>query len=1157
MAKRPTSYKAGNSEGVKSRLWIDRLRSDGMIYAGSLGKKAGYRLYRLGGEALSVLLALGMVALFFASSLLTRQSADLNSLRPAFERWFSQSFGGAEADLETLRLQWNPSDKSVTFTASDITVYDRDGTVVQTLERLEATTTRENLLNRRAAIRDVRVVGGEVSWVETENGDIIAGLGSPETVGGVGPIYRGATEATDRREFGWLEEFRSLTLSGTRLHVQRATDGMDISADLDQLTGRYDGETAELDIQGRLQNSDGIESGALSVSLSLDDRFDWTRLSVQANALTPGQLAPPSGRLAVLGAFDLPLNISLEAENAQDGLTSASVDLSAGPGQLVLAGAAHPVETVLVQASLNPGEEVMTVDQFDVVADRLRLQASGIVTEMGRIQDGDVSTSPKFDLDVRQARLDVTPTFENPIEVEAAEVIGELDLDSRRLTLEDLVARFDGFSLGLSGVISTNEAGLSLLQLEGQTDSAMTAPQLLSLWPVKAADGARRWIDRSVLEGTLHNVVFDINLDDEFFQNPELEEGRLELTFDVQDGVVRYISTMDPLVGAKGSGRIVGNRFGFVLEEGMIDDIRIVGGDVDIPRLTPKGGDILISADASGDLGSLMRLIDQPPFEYLKLYGASPDGFEGDANVTLNIKRPLLEYFDEDRIEYSVSGTFEDASSPFKFGSYTLDQGDLSIEGGKDGLFLTGEANLGPWRANLSWAEHYGQNGEPTRYRISGPMDRKTLDAFGIGFREVFGGEIEVDIEAEGKGLNVSEAFATIDLTPAELAFGDIWSKPVGQTGEIKINMNRVGEVISLPEMQMSAPGLDLQGSVFLRSNMSLQEARLDRVNIDGLMDGQLILSRDEAANRLKVDASGASLDISDFTVKAIKQAGESTMDLPIAFEAQFEEIIVGPDYPLADAALAYRHDGESIEFMSLTGQRPAGPLEMKIEREDADMQSASVSVPDVSQMATSLLELNMLEGGRMTLDATLPPPEENLPVLGNVQIEDFRVRNAPFLAQILSLASLTGFVETLSGEGLSFDELSFDFGMKNQRLTVREAKLRGPALGMTGQGEIDLSVRNLDFGGTLVPAYTANSILQDIPLFGDLLVGQDGEGIFAVTYTIDGPFSQALIAINPLSALTPGFIRGIFRENREDLPENMSEAIEDQASETEAQESD
>ena len=69
MAKGPTSDKAAQDEDVSSRLWIDHLRSR----AAAIGKKTGYRIYRLGGELLSVLLALGMVALFFAASLLTRQ----------------------------------------------------------------------------------------------------------------------------------------------------------------------------------------------------------------------------------------------------------------------------------------------------------------------------------------------------------------------------------------------------------------------------------------------------------------------------------------------------------------------------------------------------------------------------------------------------------------------------------------------------------------------------------------------------------------------------------------------------------------------------------------------------------------------------------------------------------------------------------------------------------------------------------------------------------------------------------------------------------------------------------------------------------------------------------------------------------------------------
>ena len=180
-----------------------------------------------------------------------------------------------------------------------------------------------------------------------------------------------------------------------------------------------------------------------------------------------------------------------------------------------------------------------------------------------------------------------------------------------------------------------------------------------------------------------------------------------------------------------------------------------------------------------------------------------------------------------------------------------------------------------------------------------------------------------------------------------------------------------------------------------------------------------------------------------------------------------------------------------------------------------------------------------------MTVDARLTMSGDIGPILGQAQATDFTVQDAPFLAQILSLASLTGIVDTLSGSGLGFDELVLDFAMQDRALSVRDAKMRGPAIGMTGEGDIAFADRTIDFSGTLVPAYTANSFLGDIPQLGDLLVGQDGEGVFAVTYAVRGPFSGAQIAINPLSALTPGFIRGIFRESRDDLPDSIIDEIE------------
>lgn len=1143
MADKPIPDKPKTEADRKTATFRDRFTPTALR---TLGRRLGYRLYRLSGETVSVLMALGIVALFFAGGLLSRQSADLTALRPNFEHWFSQGFEGARAELGDLELRWNPSDDTISFSVTDIIVYDQDDTIIQTVPKLKGTAPKSSVLKRRAALTDIEIVGGVVTWLQRDDGSVVAGLGTPDTVGRFGPVYRGQSDAPRTARLDWLNDFQSVTLTDSRAHIVQETDGLNIILDVDSMEGSRKNGAVRLTVTGRLSSEDEGSAGELSLAFRTDDDFDTIFVNLETDDLVPKRLAPLQGRLSVFGAVDVPLNMEFEAEWGRDnGVKAASLDLDAGAGIIRLAGEDRILNSGRFRGALLPGDEEMRVEELSLDADRLRLTGQGVIRDIGRWNDGDVGTSPKFDLALTQSWLDLRPIFERPLSVEKADAIGELDLDARTLTLDEMTAEFKGFSLDASGKIATGSEGLTRVQLSGGTKSAMTPPDLLSLWPVNAADGARRWIDRSVLGGTLHNVRYQVDLDEQFFADPVLTSERLQLDFDVQDGIVRYIQTMDPLVDAFGSGRVDGNRFGFVLASGRINDVEIVGGDVDIPRLIPKGGDILISAEAKGDASALLALINQPPFGYLDRYGVNADGFGGAADVTINIKRPLLVNFDPDRIEYSVNGTFTDASAPFSLGGFNVYDADVTVRGGKEGLFVEGPANLGPWRANLSWAERYGQNGEPTRYRVSGVMDRKTLDGFGFGFRTFFGGEIDVDIEASGKGLDIAEAVVDLGLDQTEITFGDIWSKSKGDAGKVRATLARGVDGFSVPKLTMQAPGLDLEGSIQLRAGMALEEARLDTARIDGLIDGQLVLSRDDVANRLALNASGNSLDISAFVEQALERAGRENNNIPLSFDAAFDEIILSPGYALDTGTLSYRHNGEAVERLSMQGMRASGPLRVQLEPVDTGSRKAILIVPDVSEASSKILGLEATQGGALKIEASLPETGIAGAVIGQAVATDLTVKNAPFLAQILSLASLTGIVDTLSGGGLSFDELIFDFALEDRTLSIRDAKMRGPAIGMTGEGDIGLDDKTVDFSGTLVPAYTANSLLGDIPLIGDLLIGKDGEGVFAVTYAVKGPYSGALISINPLSALTPGFIRGIFREKRDDLPDSVIQDIE------------
>ena len=186
--------------------------------------------------------------------------------------------------------------------------------------------------------------------------------------------------------------------------------------------------------------------------------------------------------------------------------------------------------------------------------------------------------------------------------------------------------------------------------------------------------------------------------------------------------------------------------------------------------------------------------------------------------------------------------------------------------------------------------------------------------------------------------------------------------------------------------------------------------------------------------------------------------------------------------------------------------------------------------------------------GGKLEITANLPAAGEEGAYVGEADMRNFKLNEAPALAQLLSLASLTGLADTLTGGSMQFDRFKLPFTILGDDIAIRDARLYGPALGMTGNGDIDLGLRVLDFDGTLVPAYTANSILGDIPLLGDIFVREKDGGLFALTYTVNGPFEKTQIAVNPLSALTPGFLRRIFKRDRSDIDEEMRAAIEDVA---------
>ena len=116
-----------------------------------------------------------------------------------------------------------------------------------------------------------------------------------------------------------------------------------------------------------------------------------------------------------------------------------------------------------------------------------------------------------------------------------------------------------------------------------------------------------------------------------------------------------------------------------------------------------------------------------------------------------------------------------------------------------------------------------------------------------------------------------------------------------------------------------------------------------------------------------------------------------------------------------------------------------------------------------------------------------------------------------------------------MAGDGILFSSVNVPLMIDNSGYYIPGAKASGPALGFTAKGSILDGGKDLTLDGVLVPSFGTNSALGGIPIIGDLFVSRDGEGVFAITYSVRGSIEEARIAVNPLSGILPGMLRRIF----------------------------
>ena len=195
--------------------------------------------------------------------------------------------------------------------------------------------------------------------------------------------------------------------------------------------------------------------------------------------------------------------------------------------------------------------------------------------------------------------------------------------------------------------------------------------------------------------------------------------------------------------------------------------------------------------------------------------------------------------------------------------------------------------------------------------------------------------------------------------------------------------------------------------------------------------------------------------------------------------------------------------------------------IEMSIYQVDDDKKTLQVISDRAKPFIKNFDFIKGFEGGKLEYESIISSEGSN----SNLLLTDFKVSKVPVLAKLLTLASLQGIADTLSGEGIRFDSFEMKSNSEGNILNIDDALAMGPAVSILLNGYVDKG-KVVSLRGTLVPATKLNSIIASIPIVGDILVGKKtGEGVVGVSFKMKGPPKDIKTTVNPIKTLTPRFI--------------------------------
>ncbi|MCV6596915.1 MAG: DUF3971 domain-containing protein [Mangrovicoccus sp.] len=1015
--------------------------------------------------------------------------------------------------------------------ARDLRLLRENGTQVH-LDTGEVLLDRSALLRGALRPRAIRLSGIQVELSRDVSGDIT--LAAP----GGGPLLQrvrnpGAliTQLETGMSQGIFSDLRVLGASEVSLRITDDLAGSVLDTPDADFVLTHSPETLSLRADlGQVGSNDA--PGTAQIELDADRRSHQAVLHIALRGIIPADLPGLSAVGAkedLLERIQTPISLDLTGaldETGDPGPLTGRLSVGAGP--ILFSDPMPDLNINSVSARLRVDGALTRLDLSDVEieTDLLSLHGRGQVLRKPH-SAGEDRSEIIGQLDLRDLIVDAGEPMPAPLHYDS------LALDTRVI--------LEGDTLGLDGDLRLRAGDEEIrAQLRsygpGQvqhpqrrfaldiSSAALSRDSLFHLWPYAVFPRTRAWLDGHLPKGELRQISFALRREPAG-RAAAAPEPQAALNFAFENAEIRFLDTVAPLTHASGRATLIDKRFELQLDSGQVipagaAPVAVTPSLLHVPNVTRKPGFLELDLGLAGPTSAFLSVLARPPF---RNDSNAPDLLPADqasgaSEIRAKIALPLGPSGGMKAAEFVINGEVKDFTNDSLLPGKTLSAERIEITASQERLEIAGLAYLQGAPMQIEFQRNLDRApGGATAPEIiaQGALSADLADAF------------DLDLPAgmlSGAGEITTELILTNDAAPEVNIAADLTGlgiripaaslrKPASAPGSLNAKL-RLGSPPQVTHLAFDMPGLRGAGSLRLASGGDLALAEIDRLDLGNWLRMRGRYHGPSQGRRARLEINGGSIDLRHSPEQTAAPPRRDDPDLSI----RLDQVIISDGLRLTDLR---------AELPGATGGR--GTLRAKVNNKapftaeilrQRDGLASILRSQDAGALLAAAGFFSNAKGGALEFRMIPAGPPGHYE--GQLTVTDGALHGAGTAAEILSALSVIGAIDQINGEGIVFTEVGARFRLTPSRLILNSAYAEGPSLGLSLDGHVDLKNQNLDLQGAVSPVHFLNRVGGP----------RRGEGLIGVSFRVTGSPNTPEVEVIPLSLLTPGMLREMFRKS-------------------------